>query len=240
MTDTAKPWYRSIRFIDIVVAILFGIGWGIVRHHAGGIAVAIDRSIPIGIAVYIVLRNMIAQEKANAPRGGSLGLTQESVPADRRPFSKRYHPNWVFALPAMGICLGFCDVYGFDDPIRNYLYAAPWVLAWQLVQLVRDYRASEWWYRLMTTTPFRWTTKQYLSKKWPSFLSLLAVPVFGAFPVMALFFLFTGFFYFWQRSLYLRSIREFGPADAQIRNAGASIPPPAGTPVMPPTGTAGH
>jgi hypothetical protein len=68
MTDTAKTWYRFVRPIDFVTAILIGVRWGIVRHHAGGIAVAIDRSIPIGIAVYIVIRNRCWRMKPNLCR----------------------------------------------------------------------------------------------------------------------------------------------------------------------------
>lgn len=62
----------------------------------------------------------------------------------------------------------------------------------------------------MTSPPYHWTIKQYFAQRWPSWLALLAVPFAGIVPVGTQYFLMGVIFYPWQRSLYFRSIQEFG------------------------------
>jgi hypothetical protein len=219
MTYTAKHWSRAVHIIDAVALILFVGYLFFVRNRSGNVALAIDRSGPLGVFVYVAVRCWATQERKKAEEALSLGSRQEPALVGRRPFSHKFHPNWIFAITAMSVCVGALDLgWSRDDPLRDYSHAMPWVFACQLVQLIRDYRASEWWYRLMTSPPYRWTPRQYLSKKWPSMLAFLAVPFFGFVTVGALYFSFTILFFPWQRSLYLRSIREFGP-NAQPQTA---------------------
>ncbi len=63
----------------------------------------------------------------------------------------------------------------------------------------------------MTSPPYRLTWRQLLWMRWPSLLVLVLMPFLGAAPVGSMFIGCLVLHYPWQRSLYDRSQREFGP-----------------------------
>ena len=137
---------------------------------------------------------------------------------ERRPISDSFHPNWLFVISAFFVLLGIVEVLA-GRPLRYYLWAAPWVLACHLFQLFRDYRASDRWYHVMTSPPYHYTKQQFYSQRWPLLLAFLAAPFIGLDTIGILLFALVPIYYFWQRSLYIRSRYEFGSPHKAIQVA---------------------
>ena len=130
---------------------------------------------------------------------------------ERRPLSRGFHPAGVLAMAAFAILAALLDTLVFDRPRRAYAIAAAIVVPLHLVQFWLDHCNTETWYRLMTAPPYKPTFHHHFRLRWPIMLCLPAMLVVGAVPIAAVFGACLALYYPWQRAMYDRSFREFGP-----------------------------
>ncbi|MFT4175914.1 MAG: hypothetical protein QM627_04600 [Luteolibacter sp.] len=128
---------------------------------------------------------------------------------ERKPLSRSFHPAALFWISGISAMVSAIMIFNDKGILPVYLHVAGWIILWQIIQVYSDFRNSERWYRSMTTFPYRITLREFVKLRWPAMLAILPF-CYAGFPAAAVWLMCLIFYYPWQRSLYLRSYREFG------------------------------
>jgi hypothetical protein len=122
-----------------------------------------------------------------------------------------FHPLGLFGYLLLGLALLAFDYTWLRRTPEDLVAPAIAVGLLMAVQYILDRMYVDEEYLMLTTAPpVCPSLSRRLGRKWPVLALLITLPFWGALRPIGFFFVYTLFWYPWQKRMYLRSHEEFG------------------------------